>query len=54
MGKVYGGVAQGIGAAQFEEVVYDAQGQVLTANLRRLRHPLSRRNARHRHHPHRK
>ncbi len=32
-GQVYGGVAQGVGAAQFEEVVYDAQGQVLTANL---------------------
>lgn len=32
-GQVHGGVAQGIGAALFEEVVYDEQGQVLTASL---------------------
>ncbi len=32
-GQVHGGVAQGIGAALYEEVVYDAQGQVQTASL---------------------
>jgi len=32
-GQVHGGVAQGIGAALFEEIVYDAEGQLLTANL---------------------
>jgi len=32
-GQVHGGVAQGIGAALFEEVVYDERGQILTANL---------------------
>ena len=32
-GQVHGGVAQGIGAALYEEVVYDAQGQITTANL---------------------
>jgi carbon-monoxide dehydrogenase large subunit len=32
-GQVHGGVAQGIGAALYEEVVYDAQGQLLTASL---------------------
>jgi carbon-monoxide dehydrogenase large subunit len=32
-GQVHGGVAQGIGAALFEEVVHDAQGQILTASL---------------------
>ena len=32
-GQVHGGVAQGIGAALYEEVVYDEQGQILTASL---------------------
>jgi carbon-monoxide dehydrogenase large subunit len=32
-GQVHGGVAQGIGAALSEQVVYDEQGQCLTASL---------------------
>jgi aerobic carbon-monoxide dehydrogenase large subunit len=32
-GQVHGGVAQGIGAALSEEVVYDGNGQLLTASL---------------------
>ncbi|MBT6977249.1 MAG: xanthine dehydrogenase family protein [Rhodospirillaceae bacterium] len=32
-GQVHGGVAQGIGAALMEEVVYDDAGQILTASL---------------------
>ena len=32
-GQVHGGVAQGIGAALFEEVVHDEDGQILTASL---------------------
>jgi carbon-monoxide dehydrogenase large subunit len=32
-GQVHGGVAQGIGAALMEEVVYDDSGQILTASL---------------------
>ena len=32
-GQVQGGVAQGIGAALYEEVVYDEQGQIQTASL---------------------
>jgi carbon-monoxide dehydrogenase large subunit len=32
-GQVHGGVVQGIGAALHEEVVYDDQGQLLTASL---------------------
>jgi len=32
-GQVHGAVAQGIGAALFEEIVYDETGQLLTANL---------------------
>jgi carbon-monoxide dehydrogenase large subunit len=32
-GQVHGGVAQGIGAALYEEVVYDEQGQITTATL---------------------
>jgi len=32
-GQVHGGVAQGIGAALFEEVVYDERGQITTASL---------------------
>ena len=32
-GQVHGGVAQGIGAALYEEIVYDAQGQLNTASL---------------------
>jgi carbon-monoxide dehydrogenase large subunit len=32
-GQVHGGVAQGIGAALHEEVVHDAQGQILSASL---------------------
>ena len=32
-GQVHGGVAQGVGAALYEEVVYDRTGQLLTASL---------------------
>jgi aerobic carbon-monoxide dehydrogenase large subunit len=32
-GQVHGGVAQGIGAALFEELIYDDDGQLLTASL---------------------
>lgn len=32
-GQVHGGVAQGIGAALYEEMVYDGDGQLLTASL---------------------
>lgn len=32
-GQVHGGVAQGIGAALFEEIVYDEDGQLLSASL---------------------
>ncbi|HEV2303516.1 MAG TPA: xanthine dehydrogenase family protein molybdopterin-binding subunit [Stellaceae bacterium] len=32
-GQVHGGVAQGIGAALLEEVVYDGEGQLLTGSL---------------------
>jgi carbon-monoxide dehydrogenase large subunit len=32
-GQVHGGVAQGIGAALYEEVVYDEHGQLLTASF---------------------
>ena len=32
-GQVHGGVAQGIGAALYEEVVFDERGQILTASL---------------------
>jgi aerobic carbon-monoxide dehydrogenase large subunit len=32
-GQVHGGVAQGIGAALYEEVIYDEQGQIITASL---------------------
>ena len=32
-GQVHGGVAQGIGAALYEEMIYDAAGQLLSASL---------------------
>jgi Aerobic-type carbon monoxide dehydrogenase, large subunit CoxL/CutL homologs len=32
-GQVHGGVAQGVGQALLEEVVYDSNGQLLTSNL---------------------
>jgi aerobic carbon-monoxide dehydrogenase large subunit len=32
-GQVHGGVAQGIGAALYEEVIYDEEGQITTASL---------------------
>jgi aerobic carbon-monoxide dehydrogenase large subunit len=32
-GQVHGGVAQGVGGALFEELVYDDQGQLLTGSL---------------------
>jgi carbon-monoxide dehydrogenase large subunit len=32
-GQVHGGVAQGIGAALFEEMIYDEEGQLVTASL---------------------
>jgi carbon-monoxide dehydrogenase large subunit len=32
-GQIHGGVAQGIGGAAYEELVYDADGQLLTASF---------------------
>ena len=32
-GQVHGGVAQGIGAALYEEIIYDAEGQLHTGSL---------------------
>ena len=32
-GQVHGGVAQGVGAALYEEIIYDEQGQINTASL---------------------
>ena len=32
-GQIHGGVAQGLGAAMLEELIYDAQGQLLTTTL---------------------
>jgi carbon-monoxide dehydrogenase large subunit len=32
-GQIHGGVAQGVGGALFEEMVYDEQGQLLTGSL---------------------
>jgi carbon-monoxide dehydrogenase large subunit len=32
-GQIHGGIAQGIGQALFEEVIYDENGQFLTGNL---------------------
>src|SRR6185312_11469677 len=32
-GQVHGGLAQGIGQALFEEIIYDASGQLLTGSL---------------------
>jgi carbon-monoxide dehydrogenase large subunit len=32
-GQVHGGVAQGVGGAVFEEMVYDDEGQLLTGTL---------------------
>src|SRR3970282_2182285 len=32
-GQVHGGVAQGVGAALLEEIVYDGEGQLLTGTL---------------------
>ena len=32
-GQVHGGVAQGIGNALLEEIIYDESGAILTANL---------------------
>jgi len=32
-GQVHGGVVQGIGAALYEQLVYDGDGQLLTASL---------------------
>ena len=32
-GQIHGGVAQGVGGALFEEMVYDEQGQLLTGTL---------------------
>jgi hypothetical protein len=44
-GQVHGGVAQGIGQAITEHVVYDEDGQLLTATLHGLRHAAGRRHA---------
>ncbi|HTZ01889.1 MAG TPA: molybdopterin cofactor-binding domain-containing protein, partial [Xanthobacteraceae bacterium] len=41
-GQVHGGIAQGIGNALFEEVVYDGQGNNLTATLADYLPPTSR------------
>ena len=32
-GQIVGGIAQGLGGALFEELIYDDQGQLITANL---------------------
>ena len=32
-GQVHGGVAQGVGAALYEEIIYDEAGQLLTGSL---------------------
>jgi carbon-monoxide dehydrogenase large subunit len=32
-GQIHGGIAQGIGQALFEEIAYDAEGQLRTASL---------------------
>ena len=44
-GQRHGGIAQGIAQALLEEVVYDADGNPLTATLRRLRVPVRGRAA---------
>jgi carbon-monoxide dehydrogenase large subunit len=41
-GQVHGGIAQGIGNALFEEVVYDALGNILTATLADYLSPTAR------------
>jgi carbon-monoxide dehydrogenase large subunit len=41
-GQVHGGIAQGIGNALFEEIVYDADGGILTANLADYMPPTAR------------
>ena len=53
-GQVHGGVAQGIGAALYEEIIYDDDGQLLSAQPRRLHHPVRRRSAGDGRRPHRK
>ena len=50
-GQVHGGVAQGIGAALYEEVVYDDDRPAADRDPRRLRHPLGGRGAVDRDHP---
>jgi carbon-monoxide dehydrogenase large subunit len=40
-GQVHGGIAHGVGQALFESVVYDADGQLLTADLRQYAMPRS-------------
>ncbi len=41
-GQVYGGVAQGIGNALLEEIIYDESGGILTANLADYMPPTAR------------
>jgi aerobic carbon-monoxide dehydrogenase large subunit len=41
-GQIHGGVAQGIGGAAYEELVYDADGQLLTASFMDYRMPTAR------------
>jgi aerobic carbon-monoxide dehydrogenase large subunit len=41
-GQVHGGIAQGIGNALFEEIVYDALGNILTATLADYLSPTAR------------
>ncbi len=41
-GQVHGGIAQGIGNALFEEIVYDADGGIITANLADYMPPTAR------------
>jgi len=41
-GQIVGGVAQGIGNALLEEIVYDDQGNILTATLADFLPPTSR------------
>lgn len=41
-GQVHGGIAQGIGNALLEEIIYDAEGGILTANLADYMPPTAR------------
>jgi CO/xanthine dehydrogenase Mo-binding subunit len=40
-GQVHGGVAQGLGNAYYEQLVFDSEGQIINANLRDFLIPTS-------------